>query len=443
MKVLKAVKPTAEQLLVINDIHPGVTLIRGAAGSGKTSTALLRLRFLLGYWLGRVQDGFAPAPVRVLVLTFNRTLRGYIAELAHDQISDTDAEIEINTFGRWSTELTGASNLLEDDDRHRILKKEGDGIPLDPDFLCDEIEYVLGRFRTEQIDDYVTTRRSGRGNSPRVDATLRKRLITEVISPYDALKSRQDTVDWNDLAVRLSDHQLTGPYHIIIVDETQDFSANQMRAVLNLAAEDATITLIMDAAQRIYPRGFSWAEVDLKIDASNSYTLKANHRNTKQIAAFCRSLLAELDISDDGTLPSFTGLTKEGPHPVLIPGRFDRQMDYVIEKLKSVHAKEQSAAILHARGGGWFNWVRRRLRSAAIPFVELTRERDWPTGEEEVALSTMASAKGLEFDHVFIIGLNEELTPHGEEEGDSQLENYRRLVAMAAGRARETVMVVD
>ena len=52
--------------------------------------------------------------------------------------------------------------------------------------------------------------------------------------------------------------------------------------------------------------------------------------------------------------------------------------------------------------------------------------------EEQVGLSTLHSAKGLEFDHVVVLGLNGgELMPHGESEDDAQLTNYRRLVAMA------------
>jgi superfamily I DNA/RNA helicase len=71
----------------------------------------------------------------------------------------------------------------------------------------------------------------------------------------------------------------------------------------------------------------------------------------------------------------------------------------------------------------------------------LTRERQWPSGPEEVALCTIHSAKGLEFDHVLLPGINQEVTPHGPEPGDADLENFRRMLAMAIGRARRTVML--
>lgn len=44
MKALIDVRPTAEQLALFSRIQPGVEIIRGAAGSGKTTTALLKLR---------------------------------------------------------------------------------------------------------------------------------------------------------------------------------------------------------------------------------------------------------------------------------------------------------------------------------------------------------------------------------------------------------------
>jgi len=48
MRLLPPVVPTAEQLQLIGDEKPGYRLIRGAAGSGKTTTALLCLRQLIG-----------------------------------------------------------------------------------------------------------------------------------------------------------------------------------------------------------------------------------------------------------------------------------------------------------------------------------------------------------------------------------------------------------
>lgn len=73
------VAPTAEQLKVIGDVRPGFRIIRGAAGSGKTTTALLRLGEQLRVRLDRRRRYGHVAPVRALVLTFNRTLEGYIS----------------------------------------------------------------------------------------------------------------------------------------------------------------------------------------------------------------------------------------------------------------------------------------------------------------------------------------------------------------------------
>src|SRR5438034_8424943 len=95
-------------MTVVDNDAPGFWLIRGAAGSGKTTTALLRLKFLVMYWRDRRADLGLTGPVRVLVLTFNRTLRGYIDELARQQIqAGPEVDLSVTTFGSWAQHILG------------------------------------------------------------------------------------------------------------------------------------------------------------------------------------------------------------------------------------------------------------------------------------------------------------------------------------------------
>ncbi len=61
-----------------------------------------------------------------------------------------------------------------------------------------------------------------------------------------------------------------------------------------------------------------------------------------------------------------------------------------------------------------------------------------------VTLMTIHSAKGLEFDHVFIIGLEEGLFPHSNcLDSPEEIEEERRLCYVAVTRARKTLTLVN
>jgi superfamily I DNA/RNA helicase len=446
MRVLTDITPNKQQRLIISDYRPGYTLIRGAAGSGKTTTAVLRLRQVAGVWRRqRIRDG-SDEPVRVLVLTYNRTLRGYIEELVDEQVRDlTGIDLTLDTFGRWAWNLVGRPEVLADAQRESVIWRFGASLGLPRDFLIDEVEYVLGRYAPNALELYATPdqstyRRRGRGQTPQMQQPLRKRLLDGVIAPYQAWKTEHRAIDWNDLALELREEPTRSPYDVVIVDEAQDFSANQLRAMDRQLNDPHSTTFVLDALQQIYPRGFTWQEIGLEIPTRNMFRLEHNFRNTREVAAFARPLLNGMEVPDDGTLPDFESTVRTGPRPQVIEGRFSRQLDYIIARLSDLPAGD-SVALLHPKGGGWFDYTRQRLNQAGLSYVELARRSEWPEGDENLALSTLHSAKGLEFDHVVLLGLNTELMPHGAESNDSQLDNHRRLVAMAIGRARKTVML--
>ena len=153
-------------------------------------------------------------------------------------------------------------------------------LPGNNEFLFDEIDYCLGRFLPDNRNDYLTIKREGRGIAPRMERPMRQRLLNEVITPYTEYKRQHNLKDWNDLALELITSPKDEKYDIVIADETQDLSANQIRAIMNHCANPSTIVFVLDSAQRIYPRGWNWREVGIRLNPNRSFLLKENHRNT-------------------------------------------------------------------------------------------------------------------------------------------------------------------
>ena len=79
-----------------------------------------------------------------------------------------------------------------------------------------------------------------------------------------------------------------------------------------------------------------------------------------------------------------------------------------------------------------------------LEHVGLVMENITNTNKETISLMTMHSAKGLEFDYVFLAGWEEGVFPSIrsiEELGNSGLEEERRLAYVALTRARKKINI--
>lgn len=301
---------------------------------------------------------------------------------------------------------------------------------------------MMGRFPRSELDNYLSARRDGRGTMPRVERALREKIINEVIIPYQSSIDNDDLWDWNDFAFYFSHESVGNTYDIIICDEAQDLSANQIRAINNQLADESSITYVLDTAQRIYARGYTWIEMGIVVRPERVHRLSRNYRNTKQVADLAAGLMKGIPADEDATLPDFASSSRDGDKPLLLLGRFQKQALFAIEYIKkNIDLANQSVAFLHPLGGGWFDGLKEYLKAENLPFVEMTRRETWPTGEQNIGLCTLHSSKGLEFDYVFILGLNAEVTKHGDGDEDDKLQTLRRLLAMGIGRARENVII--
>ena len=81
---------------------------------------------------------------------------------------------------------------------------------------------------------------------------------------------------------------------------------------------------------------------------------------------------------------------------------------------------------------------------AFLEHVSLVSENNEKAQDEVVTIMTLHAAKGLEFDHVFLAGWEEDLFPHPrsmKDSGNDGLEEERRLAYVGITRARKKAMI--
>lgn len=452
--------------------------IKGVAGSGKTTVALYRAKHLLDTQSNLFQEA------KVAIFTYNKTLVKYINAIT-PQISggyQADSEeikptkpkginVFVTSFHKWAYHFIEQNGipLSKIVDGKRIFKTISGAVQNNiisvikakystqniatktVDFFVEEIAWMKGKaFQTKE--EYFEAKRAGRGTNDRV-TKVDKETIWNIYTDYNNQLKANDQVDFDDYAllclrVISSNPNLQKSFTHIIVDEAQDLSKAQILVISQIVSEETkSISIIADAAQRIYKSGFTWGEVGLNVKGGRTIEFKKNYRNTVQIVRAALSLLEKEDDKSDFTTVETARKGEEKP----IVGYFsnwNEQCAFLLKQLNKLKADGNinSTVILHRSHSGIRN-IKDFLESNNFEVQELLTTDDIDFESDSIKVCTLSSVKGLEFENVFIIDLNDDVIPYppgfNDAEDEFHISTERRLLYTSMTRARERLFLVS
>jgi DNA helicase-2/ATP-dependent DNA helicase PcrA len=232
------------------------------------------------------------------------------------------------------------------------------------------------------------------------------------------------SIDEEDQAILLRLYQLIrGPlpdlqgkpliYHHMFVDEVQDSSPVQLRVLLGMCSKDLCVTLAGDSAQRMLEdddeRGeLDWNELltELEVPHVKLEPLKVSYRSTAEITRFARGVLGPLAHDAEPIA------TRSGPPVELFS--FASQGEAVIflaDALKQLARTEPYANVaILARFPQQAQVYYEGLERADVPNVRRIAKLDF-TWEPGFDVTDIRSTKGLEFDEVVVVDVNESSFP--------------------------------
>ncbi|MYZ34888.1 MULTISPECIES: 3'-5' exonuclease [unclassified Streptomyces] len=435
-------EPQGQQREVVYLAAQGHTVVLGTAGSGKTTMAVHRARYLAG------APGIGGP---TLLLTFNKALVTYLKSIGARAPHLTVENYHKFALGYLSSVTGGpvwvckTKETLVEKALTEVRATTQRAVAARPlDFFLDELHWMAGHGVTGQATYLNGVQRIGRGTSL---APADRAVVYQVYRRYLELRAAAGlNLDWDDAASQVLEHLRTDTrprlYRHIVIDEGQDFTPEMIRSLAAAIPTNGSLTFFGDYAQQIYGSRMSWRSLGLSV--SGKIEFEQNYRNSRQIARLAHAMSEMPHFRDEVDLVAPRAPTADGPLPTLVTvaSKAD-QLRQAASYANGLAADRRVAVLMRTRAQ---EAVLRQHLDPRHRHYRIHRELpSWPKGPG-VFYGTYSAAKGLEFDSVILplcdvdeLPKPTEVAAHGLEEA---LAREARQLYVAVTRARSELVIL-
>lgn len=344
----------------------GHNLIIASAGTGKTSTIVGRIAYLLN-------NGSKPEDIMLLTFTnkaaaemVSRVAKYFGDDVAKKILSGTFHSISYKLLKQLNTKITLKSprelkTLFKSIYEKRVFSTYDDEAkPYDGGYLYDIYSLFLNSTYDEQFSKWIIDR-----NSEHSEYTL---IYEDVIDEFEKLKKQYGYVNFDDLLLMMIEKLQSNEFRFteILVDEYQD--TNPLQGKLLDAFKPKSLFCVGDYDQSIY--AFNGSDIGIissfstRYKDTNIFTLTKNYRSTAPILSLATKVIEHNERVYEKKLEV---VRKENLHqPKLLT--FDElynQYEYIARNISKTSTPHEDIAIIY-RNNSTADGIEANLRDIGI-----------------------------------------------------------------------------
>ena len=378
-----------EQRNVIESNDPFLFLLAGA-GSGKTRVIVEKIKML-------ILDGVDPN--EILAITFTKKSAGEMKERIKNE------NVNVHTFHQFCylkiKEITEKDIFIVDENELKFSKEE----------LLSISKYKNSLYRTKKPKSYTS---------------------------YQTYLNQKGYKDFDDLLLDFlhlfKKKKEMIRYNYLFVDEFQDTNFLQYEILKLLIHSKTYLLAVGDPDQSIYQfRGASERIIDqfIKDYQAKKMILSMNYRSTSVVLSHANELIKHNERKHKKRLFSYHEIP--GESYLLTFENQDEEALYITELIKTSSQKE--ITILYREHVRSYE-LKQKLYEHQIDFQSKDDEYSYP-----IKCMTIHQAKGLEFEYVIILGLEEGTLPKHKLMTKKESDEERRLMFVAITRAKSKLIL--